>query len=94
MKELKKNQKLCLGFVGSEWECVAICYSEGISFRAPICLVNVKGIVEITEIGESDGIHYVEYSSQNERRLDEYAMPFDQFILCFKPIKEGNKDEG
>ena len=80
--------------VGSEWECVAICYSEGISFRAPICLVNVKGIVEITEIGESDGIHYVEYSSQNERRLDEYAMPIDQFILCFKPIKEGNKDEG
>ena len=74
---------------GSQWECVAICYSEGISFRAPICLVNVKGIVEITEIGESDGIHYVEYSFQNGIRLDEFAIPTQQFLLCFKPIKEG-----
>ena len=74
--------------VGSEWECVAECLSErvtdGVSYTR---LEDIKDSVEITKIG----LGYVNYKLLKIEMILEFTMPTQQFLLCFKPIKEGSK---
>lgn len=64
--------------VGSEWECVANCYYESYGDALKI----EKG--EVTKITS-----YHNHTLAITRGI----MPTQQFLLCFKPIKEGDKDE-
>ena len=65
--------------VGSEWVCEVDCYHRhGEHDSGNIILVN--------ELMGND----VRYSNSKE---DLCEMTIDQFLLCFKPIKEGDKDD-
>ena len=60
--------------VGSEWECVADCYCE---FHGE-ALIIVEG-----ELIKVQSIH------NHTLAINRVIMPTQQFLLCFKPLKEG-----
>ena len=64
--------------VGSEWECVAENRGRNTVFK--------KGIeVYIWEIEEN----FVTFGHGTVYGYVRDSVPIDQFILCFKPVKEG-----
>ena len=65
---------------GSEWVCVTKCYGELDKYEL---ISFYEG-----EIYEITNTHFVE----EQLELNEYLFVYtQQFLLCFKPIKEGSK---
>jgi len=60
--------------VGSKWECVANCYCESYGDALKI---------EKGEITQLQSYH------NHTLALNRGIMPTQQFLLCFKPLKEG-----
>ena len=64
--------------VGSEWECIADCYVSASGVQKFVVGDKVK-IVEV--FGHSREMLIVDIR-------DNYLLPIDQFLLCFKPKED------
>lgn len=69
--------------VGSKWECVAVCLVSEISNKEKsIPILTVLGSVCLF-VGNDDLMSTIKVKDKR------YVIPTSQFLLCFKPIKEG-----
>lgn len=69
--------------VGSEWECIVSCFANDSMFYK----VGTK--VKVLSLEEYDRVFFVRVKSE----WQEVIFVVDQFLLCFKPIKEGEINE-
>lgn len=67
--------------VGSEWECVVSCFANDSMYYK----VGVK--VKVLSLEEYDKVLFVRVKSE----WQEVMFVADQFLLCFRPLKEGSK---
>ena len=70
--------------VGSEWECLVVCFVAEISNKGKITsiLTVLDGVCVF--IGNDYFMSTIKVNGKH------YVIPTSQFLLCFRPIKEGD----
>ena len=79
IEKLERESRKDKLIVGSQWECVVSCFANDSMYYK----VGVK--VKVLSLEEYDKVLFVRVKSE----WQEVIFVADQFLLCFKPIKEG-----